>query len=100
MESKPSTQPQQTRNSLSEVEQQNDEAKFKEEVRRSANNFKNLVMNNKVMIFSATYCSYCTVAKVSKLNLFNIINYVSEIVNFFAHRKPWTTLEHSFKVWR
>merc|ERR1712112_3445 len=63
MESKPSTQPQQTRNSLSEVEQQNDEAKFKEEVRRSANNFKNLAMNNKVMIFSATYCSYCTVAK-------------------------------------
>ena len=100
MESKPSTQPQQTRNSLSEVEQQNDEAKFKEEVRRSANNFKNLVMNNKVMIFSATYCSYCTVAKVSKLNLFDIINYVSEIVNFFAHRKPWMTLEHSFKVWR
>ena len=24
-------------------------------------------MNNKVMIFSATYCSYCTVAKVSVL---------------------------------
>merc|ERR1712001_317115 len=32
-------------------------------VRKSAENFKNLVMRNKVMIFSATYCSYCTVAK-------------------------------------
>jgi len=42
--------------------QQNDD-QFRDEVRRSAENFKNLVMNNKVMIFSATYCSYCTVAK-------------------------------------
>ena len=41
------------------------EEKFKEDVRKSADNFKNLVMRNKVMIFSATYCSYCTVAKVS-----------------------------------
>ena len=40
------------------------EEKFKEDVRKSADNFKNLVMRNKVMIFSATYCSYCTVAKV------------------------------------
>eukprot|EP00092_Neocalanus_flemingeri_P021411 GFUD01023214.1.p2 GENE.GFUD01023214.1~~GFUD01023214.1.p2 ORF type:complete len:156 (+),score=61.23 GFUD01023214.1:52-519(+) len=36
---------------------------FKEEVRKSAQGFKNLVQRNKVMIFSATYCSYCTVAK-------------------------------------
>ena len=38
--------------------------KFKEEVRKTANDFKNLVQLNKVMIFSATYCSYCTVAKM------------------------------------
>merc|ERR1712228_450472 len=63
MESKPSSQQNQNQTSLSEVEQQNNEDKFKDEVRRSANNFKNLILNNKVMIFSATYCSYCTVAK-------------------------------------
>ena len=40
--------------------------KFREDVRQSAENFKNLVMRNKVMIFSATYCSYCTVAKVCR----------------------------------
>jgi len=37
--------------------------KFKEDVRKSANDFKNLVQRNKVMMFSATYCSHCTVAK-------------------------------------
>ena len=37
---------------------------FKEDVWRSANDFKSLVQENKVMIFSATYCSYCKVAKV------------------------------------
>ena len=37
---------------------------FKAEVRKAANDFKNLVQRNKVMMFSATYCSYCTVAKV------------------------------------
>ena len=38
-----------------------DEEKFKEDVRKAAAQFKNLVNGNKVMIFSATYCSYCTV---------------------------------------
>ena len=47
-----------------EAAQQPTDEKFKEEVRKSANDFKNLVQRNKVMIFSATYCSYCTVAKV------------------------------------
>ena len=47
------------------------EERFKEEVRKSAENFKNLVMRNKVMMFSATYCSYCTVAKVRYLKTFN-----------------------------
>mgnify|MGYP001204935909 CR=1 FL=1 len=46
---------------------------FKEEVRKAANDFKNLVQLNKVMIFSATYCSYCTVAKVSKVTIFKRI---------------------------
>merc|ERR1712197_244843 len=55
----PSTTP----TSSSEAEQQQSSETFQNEVRRSAENFKNLVMNNKVMIFSATYCSYCTVAK-------------------------------------
>jgi len=48
----------------SEASEQETDEKFKEEVRKSAQGFKNLVENNKVMIFSATYCSYCTVAKV------------------------------------
>lgn len=37
---------------------------FKAAVRASAARFKEMVEENKVMIFSATYCSYCTVAKV------------------------------------
>eukprot|EP00088_Acartia_fossae_P017999 TRINITY_DN20325_c0_g1_i1.p1 TRINITY_DN20325_c0_g1~~TRINITY_DN20325_c0_g1_i1.p1 ORF type:complete len:147 (-),score=25.52 TRINITY_DN20325_c0_g1_i1:30-470(-) len=40
-----------------------DEDEFKRKVRASASKFKELVTENKVMIFSATYCSYCTVAK-------------------------------------
>ena len=48
------------------------EERFKEEVRKSAENFKNLVMRNKVMMFSATYCSYCTVAKVRFLKIFKL----------------------------
>ena len=40
-----------------------EEEKFKEEVRTAAGQFKNLVQGNKVMMFSATYCTYCTVAK-------------------------------------
>jgi len=40
-----------------------DEEAFKEEVRKAAGQFKNLVQGNKVMIFSASYCSFCTVAK-------------------------------------
>ena len=37
---------------------------FKIKVRESADKFKDMVQKNRVMIFSATYCSYCTVAKV------------------------------------
>lgn len=39
------------------------EDEFREAVRAAAGKFKSLVQENKVMIFSATYCSYCTVAK-------------------------------------
>ena len=48
------------------------EERFKEEGRKSAENFKNLVMRNKVMMFSATYCSYCTVAKVRSQKSVNL----------------------------
>ena len=70
LESKPSTtssssSPQKTTSS-DLTHQAQDDDKFRDEVRKSAENFKNLVINNKVMIFSATYCSYCTVAKVIK----------------------------------
>ena len=54
------------KNSWSEVEEQNDEAKFIDDVRRSANKFENLVMNNSVTIFSTKYWSYFTVAKQGK----------------------------------
>ena len=40
-----------------------DPEKFKQDVRNAANKFKTLVQDNKVLIFSATYCSYCNVAK-------------------------------------
>jgi len=39
------------------------EEQFKTQVRGAAAQFKNLLETNKVMIFSATYCSYCDVAK-------------------------------------
>ena len=41
-------------------------------------------MNNKVMIFSATYCSYCTVAKVSVLII--IITNKRIFILFFFQR--------------
>ena len=47
-----------------DVAQQPTDEKFKADVRKAANDFKNLVQGNKIMIFSATYCTYCTVAKV------------------------------------
>ena len=59
-ESRPAAQPE----AAAGAPQQLPDEKFKEEVRKTANDFKNLVQLNKVMIFSATYCSYCTVAKV------------------------------------
>ena len=65
LESKPaqtSTAP----SSPTETSSQQTDEQFKTEVRKSAENFKNLVMNNKIMMFSATYCSYCTVAKVER----------------------------------
>ena len=40
------------------------EEEFRATVRQTAGKFKSLVQDNKVMLFSATYCSYCTVAKV------------------------------------
>ena len=63
LESKPAS-PQTSQPSTEAVSGDGRDEKFKEDVRKSAENFKNLVMRNKVMIFSATYCSYCTVAKV------------------------------------
>ena len=89
----PSTSP----TSSSEAEQQQSSETFQNEVRRSAENFKNLVMNNKVMIFSATYCSYCTVAKVSVLIII-ITNKRIFILLFFSEHL--TTLAHSSKVWK
>ena len=41
---------------------------FRETVRAAASKFRNLFQENKVMLFSTTYCSYCTVAKVIKKN--------------------------------
>jgi len=43
-------------NSLSEED-------FKQKVRESAETFKSMVTENKVMMVSATYCPHCTVAK-------------------------------------
>ena len=70
LESKPvsTTSPQTSPVTNEAVSAEAREEKFKEEVRKSAENFKNLVMRNKVMIFSATYCSYCTVAKVGLIH--------------------------------
>ena len=65
-ESRPAAQPEAAAGA---PQQPTTDDKFKEEVRKAANDFKNLVQLNKVMIFSATYCSYCTVAKVRE-NLF------------------------------
>merc|ERR1712062_280051 len=62
LESKPSSA-QTSSVSTEAVSADGRQEKFREDVRQSAENFKNLVMRNKVMIFSATYCSYCTVAK-------------------------------------
>merc|ERR1712018_394556 len=67
LESKPASTPNTQLNTESSTASR--EENFKEEVRKSAENFKNLVMRNKVMIFSATYCSYCTVAKVANFVL-------------------------------
>ena len=63
LESKPAAL-QNSQASTESVSADGRQEKFREDVRQSAENFKNLVMRNKVMIFSATYCSYCTVAKV------------------------------------
>jgi hypothetical protein len=47
------------------------EEEFRATVRQTAGKFKSLVQDNKVMLFSATYCSYCTVAKVFFSALFS-----------------------------
>ena len=65
LESRPAQNSAPTSSPTESPREQNDE-QFKTEVRKSAENFKNLVMNNKIMMFSATYCSYCTVAKVKR----------------------------------
>merc|ERR1712025_477191 len=62
LESKPASLP--SSQVSTESSAASEQERFKEEVRKSAENFKNLVMRNKVMMFSATYCS-CTVAKKS-----------------------------------
>ena len=64
LESRPAQSTATPSSSPAETPNQQNEEQFKTEVRKSAENFKNLVMNNKIMMFSATYCSYCTVAKV------------------------------------
>lgn len=70
LESKPSTQNTSSSTATNTTVQEEthnaaNDQQFRDDVRKSAENFKSLVLNNKVMIFSATYCSYCTVAKVS-----------------------------------
>merc|ERR1712083_987319 len=56
-------QPEVPKGEPQQQQQQPPSEEFKAEVRKAANDFKNLVQGNKVMMFSATYCSYCTVAK-------------------------------------
>ena len=85
LESKPAS-PQNNPVSTEAVSVDGREERFKEEVRKSAENFKNLVMRNKVMIFSATYCSYCTVAKVSPIRPAEVFYKSSPL-----SRTPWTT---------
>merc|ERR1719251_768996 len=63
LESRPAQQTSAPTSVPSEAPREQNDEQFKTEVRKSAENFKNLVMNNKIMMFSATYCSYCTVAK-------------------------------------
>merc|ERR1712213_181144 len=68
LESKPSTQNTSSSTATNTTVQEEthnaaNDQQFRDDVRKSAENFKSLVLNNKVMIFSATYCSYCTVAK-------------------------------------
>ena len=62
--------------------------KFKEDVRKSANDFKNLVQRNKVMMFSATYCSHCTVAKVRNISIKLYKTIVAFVENSGRHRDP------------
>ena len=83
LESKPSSsQLSEQHQQPQEQSPQHDENKFRDEVRRSAENFKNLVMNNKVMMFSATYCTYCTVAKVRQsITVEHFHNYCSILEN-------------------
>ena len=85
LESKPSSA-QNSQVSTEAVSADGREERFKEDVRKSADNFKNLVMRNKVMIFSATYCSYCTVAKVSTIRPAEVFYKSSHL-----SRTPWTT---------
>ena len=66
LESRPAQTSAAPSSSPTETPSQQTDEQFKTEVRKSAENFKNLVMNNKIMMFSATYCSYCTVAKVER----------------------------------
>merc|ERR1712012_58566 len=68
LESKPSTQNTSSFTATNTTVQEEthtaaNDQQFRDDVRKSAENFKSLVLNNKVMIFSATYCSYCTVVK-------------------------------------
>ena len=94
LESRPAQSPATPSSSPTETPSQQNDEQFKTEVRKSAENFKNLVMNNKIMMFSATYCSYCTVAKVERESwlwlLFTLLVF-SELL---------TTWVPSFKAWR
>merc|ERR1712126_241263 len=86
LESKPSQQttPSPTTTTSAQDESQGaasqSDQQLRDDVRRSAENFKNLVLNNKVMIFSATYCSYCTVALVSLVVSSNLVVELTKII--------------------
>jgi len=104
LESKPSQQttPSPTTTTSAQDESQGaasqSDQQFRDDVRRSAENFKNLVLNNKVMIFSATYCSYCTVAKVSLVVSSNLVVELTKII--FSCRRHWMSSAHNSKAWR
>ena len=74
----------------------NPEEKFQEEVRKAAGQFKSLVQGNKVMMFSATYCSYCSVAKVG----WNSVTICVARLTCKCARGRWTSSARRTRLWK